>query len=95
MKEIQAVEDIANKADFKEKIPSAYSNNDEVSCYANSVCQWIFSFGEVILNINLESSVCKTLKIVSLKHIEGNSKRTLSQQSPTNCKIFNSISEQK
>ena len=50
LEEIQDVEDIANKVNFKEKMPPGNSNNDGVSCYANSVCQGIFCFGEVKSN---------------------------------------------
>lgn len=66
LKEQGAVSAVSNS-----KLPPGYTNLDNVSCYANAVCQCLFSFDTVFARIASESSTSQALKNLSEKHAQG------------------------
>ncbi|KAG8184281.1 hypothetical protein JTE90_004608 [Oedothorax gibbosus] len=51
-------------------VPPGYANKDCVSCYANAICQCMFSFDEIITCIGQDPTVGKALKKLCQNHAQ-------------------------
>lgn len=68
--EMQKEQDVASAVPDT-RLPPGYTNDEGVSCYANAICQCIFSFDCVLSSIDAGSCTSQALKILSKKHAQG------------------------